>query len=405
MRLDQSSVDISTLVEKIGRGEIDLQPEFQRGQVWPDLKKKRLIDTLLREWYVPAIHIVVNDELDKEEILDGQQRLRTIIEFMNDEFSVDGFIEPEDSQIKQYDGLSYSQLPDRTRSKFRRFTINTVRLRHYKTEEPGELFFRLNQLTALTAAEQRNALIGEPRNQIRLLSEYLDRHLGEYRIGFSNARMNYDDVLSRLAVTLEAGKLETKITATTLERRYRKGSGFTQDNIDLISISIEKLSIIVNEYPGYIRLNKASLFSWLFFLADRRVGGELDDYTISKFFIEFESLRQAQTKFDWVEREIESENRKILQDLKSWKECISIFNDRSSSRVNDVTSVILRDLCLNIGVFLVYEENSERRLRKRLYRTLEEARILLEMLPDDVSERSIAEHNLARFWELNREAL
>jgi hypothetical protein len=54
MRIDQSSMEISGLVHKIEQKEIDLQPDFQRGQVWSVQKKQRLIDTILREWYVPA---------------------------------------------------------------------------------------------------------------------------------------------------------------------------------------------------------------------------------------------------------------------------------------------------------------------------------------------------------------
>src|SRR5437660_843946 len=140
MRLDQSSVDLSTLVDKINRREIDLQPDFQRGQVWTDAKKKRLIDTILREWYVPAIHIVVNDALDKEEVLGGQQRIKLILEINNDKLRIDGYIEPEDKRITALHGLTYSQLPDQVRSRFRRFAITTVRLRDYKPQEPGELF-------------------------------------------------------------------------------------------------------------------------------------------------------------------------------------------------------------------------------------------------------------------------
>ena len=163
MRIDQSSVDISTLVDKVRRSEIDLQPSFQRGQVWAESKKRRLIDTILRQWYVPAIHIVVVDEFDREEILDGQQRLRAIIDFMEDRFTVDGRIEPEDEEIISLHGSFYSQLPERIKSKFRRFTITTVRLRDFNPEEPGELFFRLGRVPAGGVASQSHrvpALVG-----------------------------------------------------------------------------------------------------------------------------------------------------------------------------------------------------------------------------------------------------
>ena len=65
-----------------------------------------------------------------------------------------------------------------------------------RPEEPGELFYRLNQLTNLTAAEQRNAFFGPVRKQIKDLVQLIKtRPDFERRIGFSNARMSYDDVL------------------------------------------------------------------------------------------------------------------------------------------------------------------------------------------------------------------
>jgi uncharacterized protein with ParB-like and HNH nuclease domain len=70
-----SDPDIETIVGRIKSGELDLQPDFQRGEVWPDSKKRRLIDTILREWHVPPIHVVENSGSYTQEVLDGQQRL------------------------------------------------------------------------------------------------------------------------------------------------------------------------------------------------------------------------------------------------------------------------------------------------------------------------------------------
>ena len=122
MRVDQSSTDIISLVDKIRTGRLDIQPHFQRGQVWTESKKVRLIDSILREWYIPAIHIVVNDDLDKEEVLDGQQRIRAILSFMDDHFSIDGALEPPDGRILDLDGMRYSDLPARVRARFNNFS-------------------------------------------------------------------------------------------------------------------------------------------------------------------------------------------------------------------------------------------------------------------------------------------
>lgn len=393
-------MDIATIVERIRNDSIDLQPDFQRGQVWHDSKKKRLVDTILRQWYIPAIHLVVNDDLDSEEVLDGQQRLRAILEFMNDGFCVDGRIEPHDETIASLHGLTFSNLPPSVRSRFRRFTINTVRLRDYSIEEPGELFFRLNQLTALTAAEQRNALIGETRNQVRKLASQLEDRLSGQSIGFSNARMNYDDTIARVAIALELGRLHEKVTAAGLERRYRRPEGFSPAVIATVSSAVEGITEIVRG-GAHTRLNRASLFSWMFFLADHKIDPESASFEdVTLIFEQFESARSGTALID------ELLGEKTNHPISRWPEgkaCIRVFNDRASSRVNDVSSVVLRDLCLNVCAALVTPDGA---LVRRLAQgpiPLPEFRSRLARLPDDVAERAIAEATLAKLWERYRE--
>ncbi len=59
MRLIPSDPDVETIVSRIRRRDLILQPEFQRGEVWSDVKKRRLIDGILRNWHVPPVHVVV----------------------------------------------------------------------------------------------------------------------------------------------------------------------------------------------------------------------------------------------------------------------------------------------------------------------------------------------------------
>lgn len=404
MRLDQSSVDISSLVDKVRRGEIDLQPDFQRGQVWPESKKRRLIDTILRDWYIPAIHIVINDEYDKEEILDGQQRLRAIYEFMHDSFTVDGRIEPDDRAIAELDGLKFSQLPLSVRSRFKRFSLNTVRLRNYRPEEPGELFFRLNQLTALTAAEQRNALVGAPRNQVRELVGNFESHIGSKGIGFSNSRMNYDDTISRLAMTLEQKRLSAKLSSINLERRYRDGEPFSEDIYHSISAGLSVIGDAVMYSSSAVRLNKASLFSWLFFIIDNNKDG-IDPNWLSDFLVFFEVFESGREGGYPVTMLPSTSKYSLLFTHKIGQECQTIFSDRASSRVNDVSSVLLRDACLSVGALsnpysVVSDKINARYSPDKLSQVFD----AFTKMPSDVAERSLAESSLAKNWEQCREA-
>ena len=69
MICQESNVDLETVVLRIKEGDINLQPDFQRGEVWSDLKKKKLIDTILRGWKVPPIHMIVGNNEEIEENL------------------------------------------------------------------------------------------------------------------------------------------------------------------------------------------------------------------------------------------------------------------------------------------------------------------------------------------------
>ena len=62
--------------------KINKQPEYQRGEVWSDNKKKLLIDSLLRGVDIPKIYLreVENDAYEYE-VADGQQRLSAIWSF------------------------------------------------------------------------------------------------------------------------------------------------------------------------------------------------------------------------------------------------------------------------------------------------------------------------------------
>src|SRR5947209_12255789 len=80
---------ISTLRDKYERGQIDLQPHYQRGYVWelkPELPS-RLIESLLLEIPVPPIYFgkIPGKRL---EVIDGQQRLTTLIRFVRNDFAL-----------------------------------------------------------------------------------------------------------------------------------------------------------------------------------------------------------------------------------------------------------------------------------------------------------------------------
>ncbi|MBF0306872.1 MAG: DUF262 domain-containing protein, partial [Alphaproteobacteria bacterium] len=110
MRLTSSDPDVETIVSRIKNDDLNLQPDFQRGVVWTDDKKKKLVDSILRGWHIPPIHVVEVRDKGTQEVLDGQQRLTAILNFVNGRFTVDGHAEPLSNEIKCLHGLHFDEL-------------------------------------------------------------------------------------------------------------------------------------------------------------------------------------------------------------------------------------------------------------------------------------------------------
>lgn len=122
MECSNTSIEIQTILTRIAEGDINLQPDFQRGEVWSINKKKKLIDSILRNWNIPPIHVVEgNGGID--EVLDGQQRLNSIKSFYENDFAVAGSIQPTDPNIQALDGLFFKDLPPETQRKFKKYSI------------------------------------------------------------------------------------------------------------------------------------------------------------------------------------------------------------------------------------------------------------------------------------------
>lgn len=337
MRLVPWDPDIQTVMTRIESLALDLQPNFQRGEVWPKSKKQRLIDSVLREWHVPPIHVIENPETRRQEVLDGQQRLVAIRDFVRGEFAVDGSTEPLDSKIQDLDGLKYRALPDEVKRQFDQFTLRLYRIVDFKPSEPAELFYRLNQPSNLTGAEQRNAFYGPVRDQIRELVLSLEqRGIGKEQFGFSNARMAYDDVICRVALTVKRGTIATKIIGNDLVELYRSEQPLGEYDHSCLERCLD-LFVESCDTVRKPKFNKATLYSWLVFVVRGALLGAFDSNHSSY-------IGQFLTYFHLLG--VESAQRGDVSSTYSALALIPIYEDRATSRVADVSSILLRDYAI-----------------------------------------------------------
>src|ERR1700730_16092599 len=84
--------DIGLMHQLFQGGQIALSPEFQRDNVWPMAAKAYLIDTILNDRPIPIFFFQRGTSAQTGRlsyvVIDGQQRLRAIFEYLDDRFAL-----------------------------------------------------------------------------------------------------------------------------------------------------------------------------------------------------------------------------------------------------------------------------------------------------------------------------
>ncbi len=132
---------IRELFDSFRRKETVLSPKFQRRPVWEYKAKSYFIDTILSGLPIPRIFIRERTNADMtslREIVDGQQRLKTIFDFINDGFKI--------SKVhnKEFGGMCYSELPDEVKRDFLKYPISAILLIDLDDNAVFDIFARLN---------------------------------------------------------------------------------------------------------------------------------------------------------------------------------------------------------------------------------------------------------------------
>lgn len=134
--------------------KLDLSPDFQRRSVWSSSAKAFLADTILRGKPFPKI-ILMQEFKDGRIIrivVDGQQRLRAIFDFLNDGIRISR------AHNREYAGKCFSELPQEIRDNFMQYEIGCDVLNAAPLAELLDIFARINRYTVkLNSQELRNA--------------------------------------------------------------------------------------------------------------------------------------------------------------------------------------------------------------------------------------------------------
>jgi hypothetical protein len=99
-------------LRQLDKGKIEIQPDFQRNQVWTNIQKSRFIESVLLNFPLPPIYL--NETKNSTYIvIEGLQRSITLKEFYHGSFELEGL-----EALPKYSGCRFKDLSEALQSKF-----------------------------------------------------------------------------------------------------------------------------------------------------------------------------------------------------------------------------------------------------------------------------------------------
>jgi uncharacterized protein with ParB-like and HNH nuclease domain len=160
--------DLETLVKKIEKKIIQLDPGYQRRHRWDVETSSRLIESLILNIPIPTIYLSLDFDVDTEtedsrySIIDGQQRLTAIYDFFINKYQLQGL-----KSLEALNGFCYQDLPPFLIRRLEERTIKCLRIDStIDSKVKIDIFERLNSGSIkLESQELRNAVYMGPFNE------------------------------------------------------------------------------------------------------------------------------------------------------------------------------------------------------------------------------------------------
>jgi len=175
MRTESKTKSIGDLNELFKNSILTVNPEYQRGVVWTKAQKKRLIDSIFRDYELPLIYLhhkvdnIAGIRREVFEIVDGQQRLTAISDYVEGAFKLfDPKKEKSEAKFPNFlierdcpwGGKFFHELSGETQECFLDRKLSLVYIETEDENEVRDMFIRLQAGSALNAQEKRDAMPG-----------------------------------------------------------------------------------------------------------------------------------------------------------------------------------------------------------------------------------------------------
>ena len=350
-QFDARSYSIADFLEWHANGLLELSPDFQRRSVWTRAAKSFLIDTVVRGKPMPKVLLTQNliGKKNVRTVVDGQQRLRSILDFVSDSFTI----------LKAHNtaqaGMLFSEMNDDMKSYILQYEIGVDLLYNVSRSDMLDIFARINTYSVtLTRQEKLNAkYLGVFKmSAYELGFAYVEYFLSGRVLTERNvARMEEAALASDMLVALVGG-VQTSKNIEKYYQQYEKCDQAPDDMLAAIGRFKDAMQYIGAIYPATDLMNvNWSRPHWF--------------YTL---FTCVAHAREALPSLDGVPRPSLRED----QDIRRWRSDL----DEISGRYDEYQPAGAEDVPANFRRFVNYAERRTTDTEARI----ERARFVLEAI-------------------------
>jgi len=282
MRIEEAKYSVIEIAEWLRKRDLTVNTEYQRsGGLWPKSAKSYFIDTILKGFPFPRIyfHEIVDREQrrPKREIVDGQQRIGTIVEFLENKFRL--------SNPSDYVGDTFEELNDELKDAFCSYPVSVGVIRNAERPEILQMFRRMNAYTLpLNNAEKlQSDFSGEFKTWVNKTLDEAGGLIVDWQVLSSRQILRKLDTefITDLALAINEGIVSTG--PTLLRRMYKENDAEFPGRRLMDERILGTLEFVRNEMPfvaGTMLTRTHVFFSLLCALIHNRWGLPGGDQTI-----------------------------------------------------------------------------------------------------------------------------
>jgi hypothetical protein len=258
MKTDPGDVKVSDLLDLKAQQMLVVNSEYQRGVVWTDAQKKKLVDSVLRGYPIPLIYFhhiqqsAAGLRSERFEVIDGQQRINALHEYHEGAFKL--FDPVKDSAVARFPdfitkqpcpwgGKFFQDLGEDLKKEFLDTPLRIVKIETHDPNQARDLFVRLQAGMPLNSQEKRDAWPGQFTDFVLRLGgkPNVARYPGHdffnvlMRANRTKDRGKFRQMAAQVAMLLfdwrEHGSW-TDINAAAIDDFYYEHLGFDADSAD-----------------------------------------------------------------------------------------------------------------------------------------------------------------------------